>query len=228
FYSVVLAGVHDVKSLKLKLGPGDEEKYNSPWNIASDFTIDMSLSPREIESMLIDYTAENKVKMDIKAIAERLYFYTSGYPFLVSKLCYIIDRDLNEKKTQAWTDRDVENAVKLILKEDNTNFQSIIKNIENNKELYRFIQRIILDGESISYIISDPDISLGTTYGILKEYNETCRIHNKIYEQLLYNHFIMGGLREKNVEKSSYYNTADNFLLDQNILDFKKVLLKFQ
>ncbi|TAG94222.1 MAG: AAA family ATPase, partial [Bacteroidetes bacterium] len=39
FLSVVLAGVHDVKTIKLKLRPDEEKKINSPWNIAVDFTI---------------------------------------------------------------------------------------------------------------------------------------------------------------------------------------------
>ena len=30
FLSVLLAGVHDVKNLKVKIRPGDEQKYNSP------------------------------------------------------------------------------------------------------------------------------------------------------------------------------------------------------
>ena len=55
FCSVILAGVHDVKSLKLKLRPDDERKYNSPWNIASDFDIDMSFSSAEISTMLQSY-----------------------------------------------------------------------------------------------------------------------------------------------------------------------------
>ncbi len=33
FSSVILAGVHDIKTLKLKLRPDKEQKYNSPWNI---------------------------------------------------------------------------------------------------------------------------------------------------------------------------------------------------
>ncbi len=28
-----LAGVYDIKNLKLKLRPGSEHQYNSPWNI---------------------------------------------------------------------------------------------------------------------------------------------------------------------------------------------------
>ena len=44
FHSVILAGVHDVKNLKLKLRPDEERKYNSPWNIAVEFDIDMDFN----------------------------------------------------------------------------------------------------------------------------------------------------------------------------------------
>ena len=37
FKSVILVGLYDVKSLKLKLRKEEEAKYNSPWNIASRF-----------------------------------------------------------------------------------------------------------------------------------------------------------------------------------------------
>ena len=52
FHSVVLTGVHDVKSLKYKLRLREEAEYNSPWNIAADFEVDMSFNPQEIASML--------------------------------------------------------------------------------------------------------------------------------------------------------------------------------
>lgn len=44
-----------VKNLKLKIRPEDEHKYNSPWNIAADFKIDMSFSKEEIAEMLKEY-----------------------------------------------------------------------------------------------------------------------------------------------------------------------------
>ncbi len=65
FLSVVLAGVYDVKNLKLKLHPGEEPKYNSPWNIAVDFEVDMSLSSAEIASMLRDYEKDWHTGMDM-------------------------------------------------------------------------------------------------------------------------------------------------------------------
>ena len=45
------------KSLQqiLKIRPENEHQYNSPWNIAADFNIDMSFSIGAIESMLKEY-----------------------------------------------------------------------------------------------------------------------------------------------------------------------------
>lgn len=49
FQSVVLAGVYNIKNLKLKANPDTEHKLNSPWNIATDFTMDMSFDARSLK-----------------------------------------------------------------------------------------------------------------------------------------------------------------------------------
>ena len=84
FKSVILAGVYDIKNLKLKLRPDEERKYNSPWNIAVPFNVDMSLSEEGIEGMLKEYKNDKNLNFDTSKIAEFIYFYTSGYPFLAS------------------------------------------------------------------------------------------------------------------------------------------------
>ncbi len=45
------------------------------------------MQPNEIVPMLEDYAREQNVSMDFPAVAEALFYYTSGYPFLVSALC---------------------------------------------------------------------------------------------------------------------------------------------
>ena len=52
FHSVVLAGVYDIKNLRLKIRPDEVHRYNSPWNITADFDVDMSFSPKDIATML--------------------------------------------------------------------------------------------------------------------------------------------------------------------------------
>ena len=87
FQSVILAGVTDVKHLKSKIRPEDGQKVNSPWNIAADFDIDMSLSETGIKGMLDEYEADHHTGMDTAKIARLIREYTNGYPFLVSRIC---------------------------------------------------------------------------------------------------------------------------------------------
>ena len=91
FQSVILAGVYDIKTLKLKLHPQEESKYNSPWNIAVDFLVDMSFSAEQIAAMLDEYEEDYHTGMNVNDVAELLYDYTSGYPYLVSRICQLVD-----------------------------------------------------------------------------------------------------------------------------------------
>ena len=129
FKSVILAGVYNIKNLKLKLRPEAEIKYNSPWNIASDFNIDMSFSSKDIATMLTEYESDCQTGMDINAVSDVIFENTSGYPYLVSRLCQIIQDNEYE-----WNSEGVIQAVKTILNEENTLFDDIFKNIMNNRD----------------------------------------------------------------------------------------------
>lgn len=108
FQSVILAGVYDIKNLKRKLRADEEHKYNSPWNIAADFTIDMSFSQAEIAAMLNEYAKDYGLAFDTGTFAGWIYDYTAGYPFLVSRLCQLLDEKVclmpeYASKKAAWT-----------------------------------------------------------------------------------------------------------------------------
>lgn len=224
FHSVVLAGVHDIKSLKYKLRSPKDSKYLSPWNIATDFKVQMSFSASEIAIMLQEYSAAESIQMDIPLIAERLFYYTAGYPFLVSSLCKIVAEDLlATQQEKVWELLDIDKAVQLLLKETNTNFDSLIKNLENNPDLYRLAYRILIEGERIPSNPHEPNINIGRLYGIFK-LNGHLKIHNRIYEQCIYDYMITKNI----VAASKQKNYAQHFLLDNNQLDMKAVLLKFQ
>lgn len=225
FHSVILAGVHDVKSMKLKIRKDEEHKYNSPWNIASDFNVDMSFSKEEIETMLVDYVQDKKVTLDKDYFSQRLRFYTSGYPFLVSKLCKIIDENIMDEEKLEWKKEYMDMAVKEILKDDNTNFESLIKNVENNTELRVLVKKIIIDGMDIAFNKDNPIITMGITYGMFKRENDKVKIHNKIYEQRLYDY--MSSIIETSTDVG-YYNERSKFIKEDGTLDIKKVLIKFQ
>lgn len=229
FHSIVLAGVHDIKSLKFKLrNPGDAQ-YNSPWNIAVDFNVRMSFNPVEIAPMLEQYCAAEGVTMDIPAIAERLYYHTSGYPFLVSKLCKNIAEIILPKRPEAerkeWTLQEVEQSVQLLLKENNTNFDSLIGNMENNPSLYKLTYEVIINGANIPFSPNEPVTRLGRMYGVFKA-NGRLKIHNRIYEQCLYE-YMAAKTRQTLIERDEY-NFSTNFVLPDHTLDLEGVLLQFQ
>jgi hypothetical protein len=111
-----------------------------------------------------------------------------------------------------WDKEYMDLAVKEILRDSNTNFDSLIKNIENNEELYNFVKRIVLENEAISYIKTDNIIDIGTVYGILKDEDGVCKINNKIYEQLIYNHMMLKVIRKDKNSVMSEYNYRAKFI----------------
>ena len=76
-----------MRNVKSKIRPEENRKTNSPWNIAAKFKIDMNFSVDDISGMLNEYEQDYQTGMDVVEIAEMIYSYASGYPYLVSCLC---------------------------------------------------------------------------------------------------------------------------------------------
>ena len=154
FQSVILAGVYDIKNLKMKFRTEEEHKTNSPWNIAADFNIDMSFSKEDISNMLQEYETDYQTEMNIDEISTLLYNYTSGYPFLVSRLCKLLDEEISYKKFDgnkqlAWTKIGFQEAVKLLLAEKNTLFESLTEKLFSFPELSKILQTLLFTGKNI-------------------------------------------------------------------------------
>lgn len=187
FHSVILSGVHDIKNLKVKLRPDEERRYNSPWNIAADFKVDMSFSPSEIATMLADYESEHNTGMDIEAMSGSIHKYTSGYPYLVSKICEIIECELDRD----WSEEGIRNAIKGLVRDGhNTLLGDIIKNIETYPEFERMMRSMLVEDCSFTFDPNVTAISLGLTFSAVRE-DEHGRlaVHNLVFESKLYNYF---------------------------------------
>lgn len=226
FHSVILAGVHDIKTLKVKIRPEEKKMFNSPWNIAVDFETDLSLFPDEIASMLEEYVKERQVKIDIPFFAENLFYFTSGYPFLVCLLCKIIDENiLPGKSKKEWEPHDLVQAVQIALTKDNTNFDTLIKNLENNPELYELVFKIIMNEKGFSYNKDNPVIRFGTIYGILQGERGRTKIHNRLYEQRIYN-YVASKMETSGDMKFNQVNTS--YIEAEDTLNIEKIIRKFQ
>jgi len=207
FQSVILAGVTDVKHLKSKIREEEDSKENSPWNIAADFTIDMSLSEPGIQGMLEDYECDHHTGMNTALLAKRIHDYTNGYPFLVSRICQLIDEQISLKTdiTAAWTMAGIDEAVKLILAENNTLFQTLTKNLDNSSNLKASIRSILMEGTKLTWNAQQDDIVQMQMYGLIRNDHNTVRVANRIFETMLYNLF----LSEEELKGSIFFREGD-------------------
>lgn len=206
FQSVILAGVYDIKNLKLKIRKESEHQYNSPWNIASNFTMDMSFSAKDIENMLEEYKVANNISMDVTSIAEWIYEYTAGYPYLVSAICKTMDEqiagmDRFERKQDTWTRQGFLEAVKYILKTPNTLFDDMIKQLTEYPELSRMLQNILFNGQDYPYNPYNKEINIGTMFGFVTENDGRVIISNRIFETHLYNYFISEEISKNTIRR---------------------------
>lgn len=213
FKSVILAGVYDVRNIKQKIRPDKEHKTNSPWNIAADFRVDMSFSVQDIAGMLNEYENDYHTGMNINEMSNLLYDYTSGYPYLVSRLCKFIDEmvageERFSDKSMAWTKAGFLEALKMLLTETNPLYQSLMGKLEDYPELRTVLYNLLFTGKPVPYTAMNEYIEVAAMFGFIKNVNGIAAISNRIFETVLYNWFMSEeyvsskiydvGLQEKN------------------------------
>ncbi|MBO5070639.1 MAG: AAA family ATPase, partial [Roseburia sp.] len=231
FHSVILAGVYDVKNLKRKFVAEDDHKLNSPWNIAADFLVDMSFSTKGIAGMLAEYENDHRTGMNIEELAGLIYDYTSGYPFLVSRICKLMDEqvagmDAFPDKSTVWTKEGFLEAVKLLLAEKNTLFESLFGKLEEYPELKRMLYTLLFQGQSISYSPFDHAIAMAWMFGFVKAENNTVVVANRIFEMLLYDFFLMAPeMQDNDIYKEA--SRHKNQFVRNGRLNMELILEKF-
>lgn len=176
FQSVILAGVYDIKNLKLKIRSEEEYQYNSPWNIAARFHIDMSFTAVQIASMLEEYEQDNHTGMNVEEMARCIYDYTSGYPYLVSAICKFLDEEIPEMAGfedmgTVWTKEGIRQAVKILLNENTPLFDSMVKQLDTFKDLKELIEQLLYRGRRILFSPAEKSLNLGLMFGYFKDDN---------------------------------------------------------
>lgn len=224
FHSVILAGVYDIKNLKLKLRPESEHQYNSPWNIAADFDIEMSFSAEQIAGMLEEYEADNHTGMDIQAVSKEIYDYTSGYPVLVSSICKRIDEKIIAEGG-TWSHEGIEKAVKAILMDKAPLFESMIRHLDEYPGMKKMFQAILFQGSEFSYSPDTKEISLACMFGYAVNSEGKVRIANRIFETRLYNYFLSEEELSSTMGKLAQRDKS--YFIQDGHLDMDMALKKF-
>ncbi len=220
FQSVILAGVYDIKNLKLKVRPDSDHQYNSPWNIAVAYTTDMSLPTDGIRQMLQEYESDHHSGMDTAQMAQMITDYTSGYPFFVSRVCQLIDQ-----QKFSWDKEGLQDAVKILLKEKNTFFDDLTKKLEDFPEMKKMLKEILFSGYEPSFNIYYKHISIAAMFNYISDINGKVKISNRIIETWLYNLFAT----EEEIDSRLYDKGSidRSQFIDDKTLKMDKILEKF-
>ena len=226
FQSVILAGVCDIKNLKRKLRPEEGHTDNSPWNIAADFDIEMSFSPEQIAQMLKEYESDHRTGMNGEAVAQEIYDYTAGYPYLVSRICQLLELQYSKDgRKDAWTHAGILDVVRSLVGESNSLFDDMSKKVKDYPALRTLLYDILFCGRSIPYNPGTELVSIGTMFGFLKDNQGQVAISNRIFEIWFYNLFIA-----EEAIRSSTYDAGErdkNQFIQNGRLDMDLVLKKF-
>jgi len=225
FHSIILTGVHDIKTLKISANT--ESKLNSPWNIATDFRVAMELQVAEIIPMLEEYASNEQIAVNVREVAEQLFYYTSGYPFLVSHLCKIIVEEvLPDKAEKTVGSAEVTHATELLIQRTNSNFDSLKKNLANYPKLYQLAYNVAVNSAHFPFNVHQPTIELGVIYGVFgKSPKGQLQIHNRIYREIIYDFMSLPLLEEVDLDNYLY---QPSYTLLENRLNMEKVVLRFQ
>ncbi len=223
FHSVILAGVYDVRNIQRKLRPEEEHRENSPWNIAADFLVDMNFSAEDIAGMLREYEADHHTGMNLTQMASLLYDYTSGYPYLVSRLCMFMDERL---PGNAWTKEGILSAVKMLLEDANPLFQSLMNKLRQFPELNRVIMQLLFQGKSIAYNPDDTAVQNARMFGFVKAEGSAILLANRIFEMRLYNKYLLDFKEQDSEIYTEGMRQKNQFIVGRH-LDVRRVLEKF-
>lgn len=231
FQSVIFAGIYDVRDIKSKIRPEDAHRINSPWNIAADFDVMMSFSKLEIREMLCEYEADYHTAMNLDQVAGLIYDYTSGYPYLVSRICKLIDEKIAGSdgfadRTAAWTEQGVLEAVRILLSEKNMLFESLMGKLIDYPQLQRTLYSLLFAGETVVYNVFDETVNIAIMFGFVKKLNGYIVVANRIFEILLYNYF----LTTEEAQNTSIFKAASSDksqFIRSGHLDMDMVMKKF-
>ena len=124
-----------------------------------------------------------------------------------------IVRSTSADGARAWTREDVLNAVRILLSEQNTLFESLINKLEDYPELESTLRDLLFLGKEIPYVVGLRSIEMALMFGFVKKERHTIVIANRIFETLLYNLFLASPSMQQNVLYNETLRDKNKFTL---------------
>lgn len=193
FQSVILAGISDVRQVTLQSDDG--LTMYSPWDFATDCPVDLSFSEEEIAGMLREYEADHRIGMDIPEIASLLHAYTSGYPFLASRICKEMDEQLAcspqfPTLVSVWTREGFLTAVEEILNEGSMLISEMVEVVKAYPDVEHLLHSMLFEGFTRPFNADSSAVRIGRMYGFFARRGSELSVSNRIIRICLTNYYL--------------------------------------
>ncbi len=205
-YSVGLIGIRNIT--KLVVGGV------SPFNIADHVELP-PFSLKNVRDLYAQYTDETNQPFTEKAV-KRVYEETNGQTWLVNRLGAILTMNVKPETVEPIEEKDVEQAIILLLEEKNNHFDNLYEKAELYKET--FIE-IVFD--NVRYIPYNKDQNWLEQYGLIKKKSGKAVVANNIYKSV----FVKTFFEEVNAYEDI---PPQRYELPGNRLDMENILLDFE
>ncbi len=166
-YSVGLIGIRNIT--KLMVGGV------SPFNIADHVELP-PFSLKNVRDLYAQYTAETNQPFTGKAV-QKVYEETSGQTWLVNRLGTILTIDIKPETIEPIDEKDVDNAIRILLMEKNNHFHNLYEKAKLYKETF---VEIVFD--NVKYKADNEDQSWLEQYGLIKKIETKAAVANNIYK----------------------------------------------
>jgi hypothetical protein len=166
-YSVGLVGIRNIP--KLIVGGV------SPFNIADQVNLP-PFSLNNVRDLYAQYTEEANQPFTEEAVI-KVYEETAGQPWLVNRLGAILTLDIKPGTIEPIDEKNVEQAIQLLLREKNDHFDNLYEKAVLYKETF---VEIVFD--HVKYRAAHKEQSWLEQYGLIKEKNGNAIVANNIYK----------------------------------------------
>lgn len=130
-------------------------------------------------------------------MAGLLHNDTSGYPYLVSRLCKLMDEKVGagsqKQKKAAWSKDGLLAAVRMLLSENDMLFESLTGKLADYPELNRMLRELLFQGKPITYSPTNQAVGLARMFGFVKIEEGKVLPANRIFDTMLYDYFLSAG-----------------------------------
>ncbi len=180
--TIALIGLRDVRDYKVKSGGSSHLGTASPFNVAArSFTL-RDFTPREVESLLDQHTAEAGQVFDRQA-QSRIFHLSRGQPWLVNALAKVCVEELVPDGRTDITDTHVDTAREILIRRRQTHLDQLTDKLQ--EERIRRVVEPILAGDTLDSVPPD-DLTYALDLGLVRrEVTGRLAIANPIYGEVI-------------------------------------------